>query len=129
MIFLDYEYSKSHYRLIVLDRSRKKELDADPKAIQQIVFVKQLKDEDDVNESGVNAQSMFVLTLSEIIKGTRLKFSQGSVTVLQNLANSEEARYKLTNSQLNKLKPAAKDKTGTTFRITRKSVQDEELPH
>ena len=82
MIFLDYEYSKSHYRLIVLDRSRKKELDADPKAIQQIVFVKQLKDEDDVNESGVNAQSMFVLTLSEIIKGTRLKFSQGSVTVL-----------------------------------------------
>ena len=50
---MDYEYSKSHYRLIVLDRSRKKELDADPKAIQQIVFVKQLKDEDDVNESGV----------------------------------------------------------------------------
>ena len=82
MIFLDYEYSKSHYRLIVLDRSRQKELDADPKAIQQIVFVKQLKDEDDVNESGVNAQSMFALTLSEIIKGTRLKFSQGSVTVL-----------------------------------------------
>ena len=79
---MDYEYSKSHYRLIVLDRSRKKELDADPKAIQQIVFVKQLKDEDDVNESGVNAQSMFVLTLSEIIEGTRLKFSQGSVTVL-----------------------------------------------
>ena len=82
MIFLDYEYNKSHYRLIVLDRSRKKELDADPKPIQQIVFVKQLKDEDDVNESGVNAQSMFVLTLSEIIKGTRQKFSQGSVTVL-----------------------------------------------
>ena len=82
MIFLDYEYNKSHYRLIVLDRSRKKELDADPKPIQQIVFVKQLKDEDDVNESGVNAQSMFVLTLSEIIEGTRLKFSQGSVTVL-----------------------------------------------
>ena len=79
---MDYEYSKSHYRLIVLDRSRKKELDADPKAIQQIVFVKQLKDEDDVNESRVNAQSMFVLTLSEIIEGTRLKFSQGSVTVL-----------------------------------------------
>ena len=49
MIFLNYEYSKSHYRLIVLDQSRQKELDADPKAIQQIVFVKQLKDEDDVN--------------------------------------------------------------------------------
>ena len=129
MIFLNYEYSKSNYRLMVLDRSRQKGLDADPKAIQQIVFAKQLKDEDDVNESGVNAQSMFVLTLSEIIKGARLKFSQGSVTVLQNLANSEEARCKLTNSQLNKLKPAAKDKTGTTFRITRKNVQDEELPH
>ena len=45
------------------------------------------------------------------------------------MANYEEARVKLTNSQLNKLKSAAKNKTGTTLRITMKSLQDEQLPH
>ena len=33
IIFLDYEYNKSHYRLIALDPRRQKELDAGPKAI------------------------------------------------------------------------------------------------
>ena len=58
------------------------ELDADPKAIPQIEFVGQLKHEDDVNAGGVNAQSMFALTITEMIKETRLEVSQGSVTVL-----------------------------------------------
>ena len=34
---------KKHYRLIAVDLSRQKELDANPKAIQQIEFVRQLK--------------------------------------------------------------------------------------
>ena len=33
---LDYDCIKNHYRLIAVDLSRQKELDADPKAIQQI---------------------------------------------------------------------------------------------
>ena len=36
---------------------------------------------------------------------------------------------KLTNTQLNKLKSAAKNKTGTTLRINKKSFQDEGLSH
>ena len=32
-------------------------------------------------------------------------------------------------TQLNKLKSAAKNKTGTILRINRKNFQDEELPH
>ena len=36
---LDYEYIKTHYRLIAIDFSRRKELDAHPKAIQQVEFV------------------------------------------------------------------------------------------
>ena len=44
--------------------------------------------------------------------------------------NYEEVRVKLTNTLLNKLKFfAAKNKTGTTLRITKKNFQDEELPH
>ena len=41
------------------------------------------------------------------------------------MANYEEARVKLTNTQLNKLKPAAKHKTGTTLRITKKNFPEE----
>ena len=76
---LDYEYVKNHYRLIAVDLSRQKELDADPEAIQQIEFVGQLKN---INSANNNPESMFVLTILEKIKETRLKFSQGSVTVL-----------------------------------------------
>ena len=43
------------------------------------------------------------------------------------MANYEEATVKLTNNQLNKLKSAAKDKTGTTLRKTKKNFQ--ELPN
>ena len=41
----DYNYIKNHYRLIVIDLSRQKELDADPKATQQIEFGGQLKNQ------------------------------------------------------------------------------------
>ena len=38
-------------------------------------------------------------------------------------------RVKLTNTQLNKLKFGAKNKTGATLRLTKKNFQDEEFPH
>ena len=46
---------------------------------------------------------------------TRLKFSQGIVRVLSIMTKYEEARVKLTNTQINKLKSAAKNKKGTIF--------------
>ena len=52
--------SKNHYILTTVDLSRQRELDADPKAIQQIEFVGKLKkldvDDDD-------AESMFIWTI------------------------------------------------------------------
>ena len=36
--FLGYKYYLNHYKLIVVDLSKQKELDADPHAIQQIEF-------------------------------------------------------------------------------------------
>ena len=38
------------------------------------------------------------------------------------MANYQEARVTLTSFQLNELKSAAKNKTGTTLRITQKNV-------
>ena len=37
------------------------------------------------------------------------------------MANYEEERVKLPKTQLNKLKPALKNKTGTTLRTTKKN--------
>ena len=45
------------------------------------------------------------------------------------MGNYQEVRVKLTNTKLNKLKSAAKNKTGTILRINKKNFQDEELPH
>ena len=55
---LDYDYVKNQYRLIAANLSRQKELDADPKAIQEIEFVGQLKK---LNKYNNNDESMFVL--------------------------------------------------------------------
>ena len=46
---------------------------------------------------------MFALAILEKIKETRLKFSQESVTVLHKMATYQEARVKLTKTQLKKL--------------------------
>ena len=40
---LDYQYFKNHYQLIAADLSKQKELDADPRAIQQTEFYGMLK--------------------------------------------------------------------------------------
>ena len=123
---LDYDYIKNHYRLMAVDLSRQKELDAYPKSIQQIEFVGQLKK---VNNAINNPESIFILMILEKIKEKRLKLSQGSLTVWWKIANYQEATVKLTNTQLNRLKSAAVNKTGTILRLNKKNFEDEEPPH
>ena len=77
---LEHDYIKNQYRLIGVDLSRPKELDADPKAIEQKEFVGQLRKLN--NDNNNNVESMFILMTLEKIKEPKLKFSQGSVTVL-----------------------------------------------
>ena len=57
---LDYDYIKSHYRLMAVKLSRQKELNTDPKAIQQKELVEQLKNPGDIVAGN---ESMFVLTI------------------------------------------------------------------
>ena len=45
------------------------------------------------------------------------------------MANYQVARVKLTNTQSNKLKSAAKNKSGTILKLNNKNYEDEELPH
>ena len=75
---LDYEYIKNCFRLIAVDLSRQTKLDADPKGIQEIEIVGQLK-QLDINGNATdvgNDQSMFVLMILEKIKEMRLTFSK-----------------------------------------------------
>ena len=77
-MFLRLRLYKNHYRLIAVALSRQKELDADPKAIQQIDFARQLKN---LLKVFVANESIFVLEFLEKIKEIKLNFSRGSVTL------------------------------------------------
>ena len=45
------------------------------------------------------------------------------------MENYQKARVKLTNTQLNKLKSAVKNKAGTILRLNKKNFEEEKLPH
>ena len=67
---LDYAYFKDNYRLIAVDLSKQKALDADPRAIQQIVF------------QGIAGQKLRLYTILQKSKKTVLKFYKGTAKVL-----------------------------------------------
>ena len=70
---LDYAYFKDNYRLIAVDLSKQKVLDADPRAIQQIVFQGVL---------GGDARTKIRLyTILEKLKEKILEFSKGTTKV------------------------------------------------
>ena len=68
---LDYNYFDKNYKLVAVDSSKQKELDADPRAIQQIEFKYML---------GTNSTIYWALKKS---KETRLEFYKGTLKVYQ----------------------------------------------
>ena len=69
---VDYPYFKNYYKMIAIDLSKQQELDADPKAIQQIKFNENLNRDE-------NTRMFFII---EEVKETVLDFSQEAVKVL-----------------------------------------------
>ena len=63
---LDYQYFKDHYQVIAVGLSKQKELDADPRAIQQIEFYGKLE----TNSQVCTALEKSKETISEFYKGT-----------------------------------------------------------
>ena len=63
---LDYNYFNKHYKLITVDLSKQKELDADLRAIQQIEFKYMLE----VNSTIYWVLEKFKENISEFYKGT-----------------------------------------------------------
>ena len=68
---LDYPYLKKYYKLLAISLSNQQKLDADPKAIQQTNFTRNL--------NRVEGATMFFII--EEAKGTVLDFSKGTVKV------------------------------------------------
>ena len=66
---LDYSYFNENYKLIAIDLSKQQALDADPRAVQQIIFA--------ANLDRVGNTTMLFIT--EQVKETVLDFSQGTV--------------------------------------------------
>ena len=68
---LDYDYFNKHYKLIAVDLSKQKDLDADPRAIQQIEFKYMLE----------GANDLTIYWVLEKSKETILEFYKGTVKV------------------------------------------------
>ena len=68
---LDFDYFEKNYRIIAADLSKQKALDADSRAIQQIIFTGEIK--------ATIVKTFYVLKKS---KETILEFSKGATKVL-----------------------------------------------
>ena len=66
---LDFAYFEKTYRLIAADLSKEKALDADPKAIQQIIF------------TGKASANVLIYYILEKSKETMFEFSKGTTKV------------------------------------------------
>ena len=71
---LNYAYFKDNYRLTAVNLSKQKNLDADPRAIQQIVFQR--------IAGGDYNTKIWLYTILEKSKETVLGFYKGTVKVL-----------------------------------------------
>ena len=72
---MDFSYFEKNYRLIAVDLSKKKSLDADSRAIQQIIFTGKIK----ATEANTGVIIYYILEQS---KETILEFSKGTAKVL-----------------------------------------------
>ena len=72
---LDFPYFEKNYRIIAVDLSKQKALDADSRAIQQIIFTREIK----ATVANTRVAIFYVLEKS---KETILEFSKGASKVL-----------------------------------------------
>ena len=127
---LDYTYFKEKYKMIAIDLS-KQQVFANPRAIQQIKFTANL-------DRAGNTTMFFIIKEA---KETIFEFSQRTVKVLRaqlgrmqfhwiwfclisliliniRMTQSNSLNVKLSNSQLNKFKPAIKNENEVVLRLS-----------
>ena len=75
-MFISFSYFEGNYRLIAVGLSKQKALDADSRAIQQIIFTGKIKAE-------ANNTRVIIYCILEQSKETILEFSKGTTKVLR----------------------------------------------
>ena len=70
---LDFAYFEKNYRLIAVDLSKQKALDADSRAIQQIIFTGKIK-------ATVANTKLIIYYILEQSKETKLEFAKGTTS-------------------------------------------------
>ena len=95
---MDYAYFKDNYKLIAVDLSKQKALDADPRAIQQIVFQGIVGREDNTK--------IRLYTILEKSKETILELAKGTTKVLEliQMVEYSKVNVNLSDTQLKKIK-------------------------
>ena len=73
---MDFAYFEKNYRLIAADLSKQKVLDADSRAIQEIIFTGKIK-------STVENTRVIIYYILKQSKETILEFAKGTTKVLQ----------------------------------------------
>ena len=115
---MDFAYFFKKCRLIAANLSKQKTLDADSRAIQQIIF------------TGTANAGVMIFYILEQSKETTLKFASGNIkSVVTTYKWLNIVNVKLSDTQVKKLKTAVENKTGTTLRMSLKVVNEKDLPH
>ena len=109
---LDCNYFKEHHKLVAVDLSKHKELDADPRAIQQIEFKYML---------GTSSTIYWVLEKS---KEAILEFYKGTVKGIKNF-NKDELPHELllTTRQNIKLRNAINNNLATDIKLSKAQIK------
>ena len=118
---LDFYYFKKRYKLVAVDLSKQKELDADPRAIQQIEFKYMLE---------ANSTIYWIL---EKTKETILEFYKGTVKSNEGLTlrlstknfNKDEVPHELllTTRQNTKLRNALNNNSATDIKLSKAQIK------
>ena len=74
-MFINFAYFEKNYRLIAADLNKQKALDADSRAIQQIIFTGKIK-------AAADNTRVIIYYILEQSKETMLEFSKGTTKVL-----------------------------------------------
>ena len=96
---LDFAYFEKNYKLIAVDLSKQKDLDADSRAIQQIIFTGKIKAE------AANTR-VIIYYILEKSKETKLEFAKGTtkVLLLVKMVKYNKVNVKSSDTQLKKTK-------------------------
>ena len=117
---LDFDFFEKSYRLSAVDLSKRKALDADSRAFQQIIFTVKV------------SRAVIIYCILEKIKRNNIRFlerNNKSSLIEIKMVEYNKVNVQLSDTQLKKIKNSFKKTTGTTLKINLKKYNGNNLTH